>query len=181
MGSWTSNETAAKHSAKLRASRLVQACRCGEVIVATRYAFGEKAAEHFKGCKAAKIADLPAVQARWYNWVPVDPSWVMAPDPFADVMSTYAFEAPLFVYADGKVLQARMIESVIADIRSALCGPVPSHSVPVLHAALLRLIEHPRSQDSVRVVLGLADTEPGAERLEATLDVLRRAALGSYG
>jgi hypothetical protein len=181
MGSWTSNEAASKHLVKLRSTRLVQACRCGEAIVATRYTFGEKAAEHFKVCKAAKIADLPAVQARWHNWVPVDPSWARAPDPFADIMSTYMFEAPLFVYANGSVMQARMIEAVIADIREALHGPVPEHTISVVHAALLRLIEHPRSQDSVSVVLALADAEPGLARHEATLDVLRRAALGSYG
>ena len=170
---------------RLRGTRLVQACRCGEALVSTRFAFGEHATQHFKVCKALKTVSAggPVVRAQWHGWEPVDEKWAEPTDPFRVFMATYAFDAPLFVYANGGVVQGRMIESAIADVRHYLAegGSIPDHAVPAIHGALLRMIEHPRSQSSVRGLLALRDEESPMGRRDAVIEILHRVALGLYG
>ena len=170
---------------RLRGTRLVQACRCGEALVSTRFAFAEHAEKHFKECKALKGVSRagPTVRAKWHEWEPVQEAWMHAADSFTPILATYAFKAPLFIHANGNVVQGVMIETAIADVRQALVegGTIPPHALPVLHAALLRMIEHPRSQDGLRTMLALRDESSPMARREATIELLHRAALGHYG
>jgi hypothetical protein len=170
---------------RLKGTRLVQACRCGEALVATRFAFAEHAERHFKECKALKSVTKagPTVRANWYEWEPVQESWIHEADSFTPILATYVFQAPLFIHGSGGVVQGQMIETAIADVRQALVegGSLPPHSIPVLHAALLRMIEHPRAQQGIRTLLALRDESSVMARREAVIELLHRVALGHYG